>query len=30
MGQKKGFVSMAYDTLEKLAQGTGVYVPDTA
>jgi len=27
---EKGFVWMAYDTLEKLAQGTGVYVPDPA
>ncbi len=27
---KKGFVWMAYDTLEKLAQGMGVYIPDSA
>jgi hypothetical protein len=27
---EKGFVWMAYDTLEKLAQGQGVYVPDSA
>ena len=27
---EKGFVWMAYDTLEKLTQGTGVYVPDSA
>lgn len=26
----KGFVWMAYDTLEKLAQGQGVYVPESA
>ncbi|WP_025738024.1 C1 family peptidase [Mycobacterium genavense] len=26
---EKGFVWMAYDTLEKLAQGQGVYVPDS-
>ncbi|CQD20972.1 Papain family cysteine protease [Mycobacterium lentiflavum] len=27
---QKGFVWMAYDTLEKLAQGQGVYVPESA
>jgi hypothetical protein len=27
---EKGFVWMAYDTLEKLAQGKGIYVPDSA
>jgi hypothetical protein len=27
---EKGFVWMAYDALEKLAQGTGVYIPDPA
>jgi Papain family cysteine protease len=27
---EKGFVWMAYDTLEKLAQGAGVYIPDSA
>lgn len=27
---EKGFVWMAYDTLEKLAQGQGVYVPESA
>jgi C1A family cysteine protease len=27
---EKGFVWIAYDALEKLAQGTGVYAPDPA
>ncbi|BBY24477.1 C1 family peptidase [Mycobacterium stomatepiae] len=27
---EKGFVWMAYDTLEKLAQGQGVYIPESA
>ncbi|QLL06944.1 C1 family peptidase [Mycobacterium vicinigordonae] len=26
---ERGFVSIAYDTLEKMSQGIGVYVPDT-
>lgn len=27
---QKGFVWMTYDTLEKMSQGTGVHVPESA